>query len=126
MHVGGRGGSYMGKVLGIGGGPIAYWPLSESSGTNAVNEQGTAARDGTFARNVTTMGTGTGIGDGNTAPDFDGTNDYCDVYSVSFRDAFNGAEGTVSLWAQVSGVGIWTDSTRHDLVMLYADASNYM
>jgi hypothetical protein len=117
--------SYEEKVLSYS--PIAYWPLNETSGTTADNAEGTAARDGTYARNVTTMTTGTGIGDGNTAPLFDGVNDYCDIYSDSLRDAFDGTgetEGTLSAWIKASGAGVWTDGTNRATINLQANTSN--
>lgn len=103
---------------------IGYWPLAEDSGTNADNAEGTAARDGTFARNVTAMGTSTGIGDGNTAPDFDGVNDYCDIYSASLAGAFNGAEGTAAAWVKVSGAGVWTDAASRLFIQLTSSGTN--
>lgn len=99
--------TYIDKVLSYS--PIAYWPLNEISGTNADNAEGTAARDGTFARNVTTMGTSAGIGDGNTAPDFDGANDAVDIYSASLDTALNTDEGTMMAWCKVSA---WPGNNR--------------
>ena len=121
------GANYIARVLGTQpANLIAYWPFAETSGTNADNAEGTAARDGTFGRNVTTMGTGAGIGDGNTAPLFDATNDYCDVDTASLVSAFNGAEGTISFWAKVSGAGVWSDGTLRRLAILLVDGSNYL
>jgi hypothetical protein len=116
--------TYSSKVLSIAPASlIAYWPLDEISGTNARNLQGVVARDGTFARDVATMTTGVGPA-GGTAPLFDGTNDYCDIYSTDLNTAFNGGEGTLAGWIKVFGVGIWTDSTSRMLFQLRADASN--
>lgn len=87
---------------------IAYWPLNETSGTAADNAEGTAARDGTYSSDVSTWPVATGIGDGNTAPVFDGTNDYVNIYSASLNSAFNGAEGSLLMWWKVAD---WTDAT---------------
>jgi hypothetical protein len=103
---------------------LAYWPLSEASGTDADNKEGTAARDGTFSSDVSGWGTGDGIGDGKTAPDFDGTNDWVDIYSASLSSAFDGDEGTAFIWAKVSGVGVWTDGAYRRLFHLRADNNN--
>jgi len=87
--------TYSGKVLRLS--PIAYWPLSEASGVTAeclVN----AAQNGVYARNVTTMGTGEGIGDGNTAPLFDGTNDVVSIFTTTFNAAWDGDEGALIIW----------------------------
>jgi len=84
--------------------PIAYWPLWETSGTVArclINP----AQNGAYNSNVSGWPPGPGIGDGNTAPFFDGTNDYVNPFSVTFRGRFNGAEGTVMIWAKVANVG---------------------
>ena len=102
---------------------IAYWPLNETSGTSADNAEGTAARDGTYARNVTTMGTSTGIGDGNTAPVFDGTNDVCDIYSASFNTALNTSTGTAAIWMQAE-VAEWGDATLRRPLYMAVDGDN--
>lgn len=105
---------------------IAYWMLDEASGTTADNYEGTAARDGTYSSAVNGWPVGTGIGDGNTAPTFDGTNDYVDAYSVSFRDAFNGAEGTIAFWAKVSAAGVWEDGTARRFFHFKGGAQDYL
>ena len=101
--------TYIQKVLGSN--PIAYWPLDEKSGTVArcyVNP----AQNGTYARDVSVMTTGAGIGDGNTSPTFDGANDFVDIYSATLAAAFSVAAGSVALWARVSAAGIWTDGSN--------------
>lgn len=114
--------AYGDKVLGIEtANLIAYWPMWETSGGVADNYEGTAARDGAY--------TGVTLGQNQspfTCPLFDGANDYNDVYTVSFRDAFNGATGTVALWLKVSGSGVWTDSSRRYGFRILADADNYV
>ena len=105
-----RGGNdYSDKVLSIARpNLVAYWPLSEKTGTNADNLEGTAARDGTYANDVATMGTSAGIGDGRTAPVFTAASgDFVDIYSVSLNAAFDGTEGTVSFWHRVIDEAGW-------------------
>ena len=99
--------AYYEKVLGIqSANMLAYWPVWEASGAVADNIEGTAARDGAY----TGVDLGQpGIGDGNTCPWWDGANDYCNIYSTSLRDAFNGAEGTIACWAKVNSAAVWTD-----------------
>lgn len=99
--------TYSGKVLSYS--PIAYWKLNETSGTAAVCSVD-SNQNGTYARDVSTMGTSTGIGDGNTAPTFDGSQDFVNIYTTTFRDAFSGAAGTAMIWAKVFNVGVWTDA----------------
>ncbi len=117
--------SYSQKLLGIQPADlIAYWKLTEKSGTTAVNAEGTAARDGTYARNVTTMGTVEGIGDGNTAPDFDGTNDEINVYSANLSDAFDGDEGSIAGFLKAADANVWTDDLSGIGLLLAKDGSN--
>lgn len=112
--------TYIQKVLGYN--PIAYWPLTETSGTTAVC-QVNAAQNGTYARDVSVMGTGVGIGDGNTAPDFDGTNDFVNIYSVTFRNAFDGDIGTAQAWVFPDN---WADGSVRNILTLAADADNFI
>jgi hypothetical protein len=104
--------------------PIAYWPLDEASGTTAVEQMDSPNQDGTYARDVSTMGTATGIGDGNTAPSFDGTQDFVDIYSATLDGVFDGEEVTVAGWFKVANVGVWTDGDAGDIVLLLADSNN--
>ncbi|GAF79945.1 unnamed protein product [marine sediment metagenome] len=99
---------------------IAYWMLSEPSGTAAICEINTA-QNGTHSG--MTLGQ-TGIGDGHTSILADGANDHTTVYSTTFRDAFSGVAGTLAGWAKVSAVGVWGDSTNRWLVNLLVDADN--
>ena len=113
---------YINKVLGIASGNlIAYWPGNETSGTNADNAEGTAARDGTYSGVTLDAITGPA---GLPTGQWDGTNDVLDIYSTSLRDAFNDAEGTAMVWAKVSGAGVWTDSTNRYLLNLRTDSNN--
>jgi len=105
--------------------PIAYWPLWEAAGTVArclVN----VAQSGTYSSNVATWPVGTGIGDGNTAPGFDGVNDYVNVQTAAFTAAFNGNTGTVFQWIRVANVGVWTDGTRRDSWFCQVDGANFV
>ena len=104
--------------------PIRYWPLWEPSGTVATEL--IAADNGTYARDVATMTTGAGIGDGHTAPLFDGTNDFVNIYSAALNTAFSGAAGSVLIWARVSAAGVWTDGTARTLLGIRADGNNYI
>lgn len=98
--------TYDQKVLSYG--PTAYWPLAETSGTTAVNLVN-AAMNGTYKRDVSVMGTQAGIGDGYTAPTFNGAQDFVDIFSAALAAAFNGDTGGACAWARVSGIGVWTD-----------------
>ena len=114
--------SYLAQMLSLLSGTlIGYWPVSEGSGSTLGNAEGTAARDGSIVSVALGL---TGIGDGLTAGGWDGINDYGDVYSLSLSGALDMAEGTVAVWAQVSGAGVWTDGSWRSLVTLRVDGSN--
>lgn len=100
--------------------PIAYWVLGEASGTVAYDASGNA-RHGTH----TGVDLGLpGIGDGRTAPFYDGANDFTNIYSASLAGAFNGAEGTLMVWMKAANAGVWTDGTERFLGFLRADGNN--
>lgn len=65
-----------------------------------------------------------GIGDGRTAPLFDGANDYNNIYTVALAGAFNGAEGTLMMWHRVSAAGVWADGSLDVGIYLRANGNN--
>lgn len=103
--------TYADKVLGYG--PIAYWPLWETSGVIAhclIN----SAQNGTYtgAHLANALGP-----DGvNYAPYFDADTDHVDVYSLTFANAFGYDEGSAMIWTKVLDASVWTDGvTRYSL-----------
>lgn len=115
--------AYSQKVLGLfGSSLIAYWPLSEASGSTANDISGNG-RNGAY----TGVDLGqSGIGDGKTSPYFDGVNDYVDIYSAGLASAFNGAEGSLLLWFKVYAASVWSDATLRYMVEIKADSSNQL
>ena len=117
------GGTYLEKVVGLANpNLIGYWSMNELSGSVADNAEGTAARDGAYtgvSLNNSTFKDSTPVGL------WDGANDYCDVHSASLGAAVNGAEGSMMIWMQVSGSGVWTDSASRYLVYIEDDNDNY-
>ena len=114
-------GGYAAKVLGTG--PIAYWPLDEGSGAVArclVNPAQNGAYTGVTLANDATGPFGT------PAPYFDAANDEVDVYSAALAAAFDGAVGSIAVWAKVSAVGVWTDLATRMVMQLRVDANNYV
>jgi len=112
--------AYIDKVLGYS--PIAYWPLYEASGSVA-----TCVVDSNQNGAYTGVDLGqTGIGDGLTCPYFDGSSDYVNIYTTTFRDAFDGAEGTFAVWAKVYDSSVWTDGAYDFIAGLRVDANNYI
>ncbi len=85
---------------------IAYWPLNEPSGATCEDIAGNN-HDGTYTSVTLAQ---PGIGDGKTSAQFNGTTSRSNVYSTGLRDVFNGAEGSLILWAKVANAGVWTDS----------------
>lgn len=114
--------TYLDNVLALN--PIAYWPLNETSGTNADNAQGNADRDGTYTGVVLNSVASPITGD--NAPLFDGTSDFVDVNTASLNSVFNGSELTLSMWFKVSAAGVWSDSTYRRLYYLLVDGSNFL
>lgn len=113
--------TYIDKVLGIEPGSLmAYYPMNEDAGAVADNAEGTAARDGAYTG--ATLGQ-PGIGDGNTCPLLDGSNDYVTL-PAGFQSAWNGDEYTLAVWARVYNVGVWTDSTARFIVRVRVNSSN--
>ncbi len=102
-------------------GPIAYWILGDAALPTAHEEINSPAQDGTHVG--VTLGQ-PGIGDGRTCPYYDGTNDYTDIYSVTFDGVFDGSEGTLLVWARAGNAGVWTDGQFRVVCSLYVDASN--
>lgn len=86
---------------------LAYWAQAEGSGSVSLDASGNG-RVGAYTG--VTLGAA-GIGDGRTSASFDGATSFNNIYSASFFAALNGAEGTISSWARVSGAGVWTDGT---------------
>lgn len=127
-------GTYIDKVLNTG--PVAYWPLNEISGTVAhclINQ----TQNGTPNSDVSTWPPGPGIGDGNTALFFDGTNDIINVSTATLIGKWDlgGAQWSMMIWWKVNAVAVWTDGvyrrqcnfrdSANDLLSIYkTDAAN--
>jgi len=117
------GGGYTSKVLFLRRSAlIAYWPLDEAGGKTAYDASGHAYHG---TNTGATVGAG-GMGDGGTAYSFDGVDNRINVYSVPFRAAFNGAAGTLALWAKVASAGAWTDADFHVCIELLVNGSNFV
>ncbi len=109
---------YARKVLSLS--PIGFWKLSETNGTVAFDTSGNS-RNGTYSNVVLAQ---PGIFDGFATASLDGSTSTINIFSSSLQSAFNGAEGTLFLWAKVSGSGVWSDGTTRQCCILRADASN--
>ena len=103
--------------------PLVYYPMSEAAGAACVNVSALGAVANGVYTGVT-LGQ-PGIGDGGTAPYFDGTNDYATMPSDAVITTFNGQEVTVSAWFKLDA-GEWANGTFRMVVNLAADANNYI
>jgi hypothetical protein len=98
-------------------GPIAYWPMDEAAGAVAVDRSGNG-RNGAYT--AVTLGQ-PGIGDGRTAPSFDGTTSYNNVFGASLAAAFNSALGSIAIWFRLPEN---VDATNRFAINLFTDANN--
>jgi hypothetical protein len=115
------GGGYIDKVKALN--PIVYFPLYEASGSTIEDLSGSDL-DGSYTGVILGQ---TGIGDGNTSPLFDGANDYGDIYTVGFKDAFDGGEGTAAVWVRVYDASVWTDGDNvRRFFILKASSTNFI
>lgn len=102
-------------------GPVAYWPLWESSGTNAEELVGDN-KDGTYNSDVSQWGTEEGIGDLNTAPTFDGTR-YISINSAELNTVWDGDEFTIMLCCKYSAE-VNEDGDTRRAIRLCLDGDN--
>jgi hypothetical protein len=82
-------------------GPVAYWRLGETSGTDAADTAGT--NTGTYTGGVTLGQPGALAGDGNGAARFDGSSGYISVPDADALDFGNGPV-TWELWLKRAAV----------------------
>lgn len=113
-------GNYASVVLGTG--PIAYWPLWETSGTTVEELVNGPAQDG-MASGLAWANDN--LGPFNTpAPYFDGTNSFINLFSATLQAAISGTEGTFCCWARM-GTGEW--ATANNRTVFYtADTSDWL
>ena len=93
---------------------ISYLPLGEQAGSIAYDLSGNGLHGASVG---VTLGE-PGIGDGKTSYGFDGLAAYVNWYSAGLAAAFNGAEGTLMVWAKVANAGVWTDGAERRIVSL--------
>lgn len=108
--------TYSERVLALN--PIAYFILSDSSGSTAANAEGTTARDGTYYNgggDPPTLGV-PGIGDGNTAIQFNSDGGVMTYYTDSIRDTMLNTTFTLVGWSRVNSAAIWSDGISRRLL----------
>lgn len=102
-------------------GPIAYWPLWETGGT--VAEELVGGYDGTYSADVLTIGTQTGIGDGNEAVTFGRTPAYVSIVTAGLNAVWDGDEFTIIACCQYSAA-VDGDGTARRVLRLNVDGNN--
>jgi len=113
-------GDYASKVLGYG--PIAYWIQREGSGVIALDEV-LAAQNGTYTGITWPDPQVDGPWGGTPSPYYDGANDYTNIWTTTFRDRFNGSEGTAHVWARFPVGGMAGVALRY-MFILRASSQN--
>lgn len=98
---------------------IAYWPLTEATGSAAVNLEGTAARAGVYSGVSLANAAGP---DGAPAGYWDGANASCRIGTTSLASVFDGSEGSLMIW--LKNANGW--QAPHFSIQLYADGNNYL
>jgi len=101
--------------------PIVYFPLDELSGTTAINH-GTlgAPANGTYINVPLAQIEAPG---GGLAPSFDDALDTgVNIYTTALRDAFDGNEGSLAVWAKWTGT--WNNGTSHDVFNIECVSNN--
>jgi hypothetical protein len=102
-------------------GPIGFWRLNETSGTNAADSSGNGY-DGTHTGDTINNDTGP---DGQPCPTFDGINDIVDLNAPGgVSAAFDGTTGTALIWLKVSAAGVWTDGAFRDAFSIRVNGNN--
>ena len=114
---------YMARVLSVERDSlIGFWPQDELTGT-VSRDASPEGNDGVY----TGVDLGQpGIGDGRTAPFFDGTNDFDNVYSAGLAADFSGVTGSMLIWHKVNAAAVWTDGVARYLLQFLVDANNYV
>lgn len=108
--------AYIDKIRSLlGGALIGYWPLNEASGATAFDVSGNA-RNGTYTS--VTLGQ-PGIGDGGTAPSFDGSASF-----VTLPAALNGQLFSLMCWGKVQSASVWTDGVNRNALQFFVDGNN--
>lgn len=112
--------AYYQKLLGYG--PIAFWRLNETSGTDALDSTANGY-DGTYSNVTLNADTGP---DGEPCPTFNGTSSQMDASSSGVLTTFDTAEGSFIGWLQVSALGIWSNSQNHIVADINYNSVNRM
>jgi hypothetical protein len=109
---------YTNKILAMG--PIQYLPMTELSGSVALDASGNG-RVGAYTGVTLNQA---GIGDGRPSAGFDGATSYNNAYSAGLALAFSGAAGAFLVWCKVNAPSVWTDGVTRRVIYFLVDSSN--
>lgn len=110
---------YVNKILRYD--PLVLFPQNEGTGT-VITE---LVNGWNWVYSGPQWGLGTFL-DGSPVPFYDGLLDFGNIYTAALASAFNGAAGTVMIWAKVYNAGVWTDGATRRILCLLADINNYV
>jgi hypothetical protein len=114
------GASYENRVLATG--PLALWPLSETTGTSAADATGNY--NGTYS-NVT-LNNAT-FPDGSPAGLWvPASSSHVATYSEGLAGAINRAEGTLAVWCKMRDATVWADGQNRYPYAMRVDNNNQM
>lgn len=109
-------GTYRNRLLSIAPASlIGLWPLDEASGT-AANDLSAKANHAVYGGGAGVTLAVPGIGDGNTAAEFDGNNTYvqiCRTAFTTFETDWNGNLYSLVTWGRVDDAERWLDATTY-------------
>lgn len=109
--------SFARKIFSVApGNIIAYWPINENSGTTFYDRSGNG-RNGTIVGSPSLVSQGVARNKTGIFLGGDGSGDWLNAYSTSFRGAWNGNEFTIDFWVRVDVVGgedPWTCAHEHN------------
>lgn len=95
--------------------------LNELSGTTAFDYSSAGDRDGAYSG--VTLNSVDAPESGQRAGQWDGINDFLNLYSAALSAAFNGAAGTISFWFKPD-TAYWGDTTTKFIAKLEAPSVN--
>lgn len=101
-------------------GPVAYWPLDETSGTIVFDRSGHGFH-GTYtgATLANTAAPGGGL-----APYFDGINDRADMQPNELLAVLSHSEFTMMAWAKVLNAAVWAETAYREVFHLRVNNNN--
>jgi len=123
LRVSGGGQTYTDRVLALN--PIAYWPLNEVAGTSGAGSVLDVSGNARHATPTSVTFGVAGIGDGETAAEFDGVSSLINIYTASLAAAFNSQELSICAWVLL-GEAWSVGAARHIAMLSTAGFGSYL